>query len=136
VPNNTLTVNVNVNFVNNQPNWTLAPPDKVTVNHGEIDTIKWQLNNGNLPSGAASLAFATSNAIQFVAGKPGKNDGSTWTGPSPNRDSATQVSVSDDNTTQSGTKHYYYSINVSTYDANGSYLQTYTLDPEVQNEGN
>jgi hypothetical protein len=132
--NNTLPVQITVNFVGNAPTWVLAPPDKVTVNHGDIDTIQWNLSNGNLPPGATSLKFADMSPIQFVPNKPGKA-GDTWTGPSPQRVSDTQVTVNDDNTTQNGTKHYYYSINVSTYDINGILLQTYTKDPEVENEG-
>jgi len=136
MPSNNLSVSVIVNFPGNAttPNWTVPP--KLTVDHGDIDTIYWNLSNGNLPPGAASLMFATTNPIQFVTNKPNITDASAWTGGAPTRNSATQVQVTDDNTTQSGTKHYYYSVNVTTLDANGNPLQTYTYDPEVENVGN
>jgi len=131
--NNTIVVPVNFTFANNAVNWQV--PNKVTVNHGDDDTIQWNLSSGNLPPGAASAKFAQSNPIQFVAVKNNQT-GSTWTGPSPTRASDTQVTVDDDNTTQTGTKTYYYSISVSTYDSNGALLNTYTMDPEIENPGN
>jgi hypothetical protein len=130
--NNTIVVPVNFTFANNSVIWQV--PNKVTVDHGDVDTIQWNLTNGALPSGAASLKFAQSNAIQFVTSKNGVT-GDAWTGPSPSRVSDTQVTVVDDNTTQTGTKHYYYSVNVATYDSNGVLLNTYTKDPEVESEG-
>lgn len=131
--NNTIVVPVNFTFANSAVMWQV--PNKVTVNHGDDDTIQWNLTSGNLPPGAASVKFASTNPIQFVTVKNNQT-GSTWAGPTPTRVSDTQVTVDDDNTTQTGTQTYYYSINVSTYDANGVLLNTYTKDPEVQNDGN
>lgn len=132
--NNTIVVAVNFTFANSTVRWQV--PNKVTVNHGDDDTIQWNLNSGSLPPGAASAKFAQTNPIQFVTVKNNQT-GSTWTGPAPVRVSDTQVTVDDDNNTAPAiTKTYYYSINVSTYDANGVLLNTYTMDPEVENPGN
>jgi hypothetical protein len=130
--NNTIVVPVNFNFVNNAVMWQM--PNKVTVNHGDVDTIEWNLTNGALPPGAASVKFAQNNPIQFVTSKNGVT-GDNWTGPLPTRVSDSQVTVVDDNTTQTGTKHYYYSVNVATYDSNGGLLNSYAKDPEVESEG-
>lgn len=134
MPNPTLPVNISVNFQPTTPQWTVAP-DQLIVAHGQVDTIQWNLTCQNVPSGAAKAAFALSNAIQFVPGKPGLT-GDTWGGGVPTRASDTQVTVSDDNTAAGTTKHYYYSITVATFDANGNQIQTYTKDPEVENPGN
>jgi len=135
VPNNNLSVNIIVNFPGNSTTPTFTIPPKLSVAHGDVDTIFWNLSNGNLPTGAASLVFATSNPIQFVDTKNGVTDASVWTGGTPVRNTATQVQVADDNSIGNVTKHYYYSVNVTTLDANGNPLQTYNYDPEVENQG-
>lgn len=134
MPDNSIQVAVNFAWANDAVNWNV--PNKVTVNHGDDDTIYWNLNPGNLPPGAASAKFAQTNPIQFVTVK-GNNTGSAWPESAPTRVSDVQVSVDDNNTAnQTGKRTYYYSINVSTYDANGGLLNTYTKDPEIENSGN
>lgn len=130
-PNPIISVPVTFDYNNGSPVWTLQ--DKITVAHGEVDTIQWNLTCINLPAGVTGR-FALNNAIQFVTRKAGTN-GDTWTGPGPQRVSDTQVTVDDDNRGPStGTKDYFYSVNVETVTGNG-YVTNWVDDPEVENVG-
>lgn len=132
-PPTTKPVTVNVNFQTNPPTWTVTP-QQLNIPHNDIDTVQWTLSSNNLPSGAAKAAFLPSGAIVFVTEKLGQT-GSVWNGDTPTTVSDTLVEVSDNNTTGNVTRTYYYSINVGTYDQNGTLLNTYTKDPEIENEG-
>jgi hypothetical protein len=124
----TLTVTVSFNYNNGTPIWNVPA---VTVNHGDDDTIQWNLSCTNLPSGTTGR-FASNKPIDFVTRKNDVN-GATWTGPGPTRVSDTQVTVDDDNRGPSTTKVYFYSVNIETV-ANGN-VTPWTYDPQVENIG-
>ena len=130
MPNPIMSVPVTFNYNNGTPIWTLQ--DKITVPHGQIDTIQWNLTCQGLPAGTAGR-FAMSQPINFVVRK-GNNVGAAWTGQGPSRVSDTQVTVDDDNRGPSnGTTDYYYSVNLETV-TNGVVVP-WTYDPEVENVG-
>ena len=121
-------VQVSFNYNNGTPIWNV--PD-VTVAHGNMDTIQWNLSCTNLPSGTTGR-FSNSQPINFVTRKNNVN-GATWTGPGPTRVSDTEVTVLDDNRGPSQTSTYYYNVNIDL--VNGNNVTTMTDDPEVENPG-
>jgi hypothetical protein len=125
-----LSVAVTFDYNGGTPNWTVPSP--IVVNHGEVELIQWNLTCLNLPANTTGR-FAWTNAVNFVTRKAGTN-GDTWTGPSPQRVSDTQVEVTDDNRGPSTTKEYFYSINIETVDGNGN-ATGWTDDPQVENPG-
>ena len=127
-----LPVNVGFDYNNGSPSWNV--PSKVTVPHGEIDTVRWTLAATGLPPGWRAR-FSQSNPIQFVTNKVGVTNQSVWTGDAPNRVNDSLVTVDDDNSQSSGTtKDYYYSVSVDVVDQNNN-ATMYTQDPEIENPG-
>lgn len=130
MPNPILSVPVGFNYNSGSPIW--AVQNKISVAHGDIDTIQWNLTCTGLPTGTTGR-FAMTNPINFVVRK-GNNVGAAWTGPGPTRVNDTQVSVDDDNRGPSnGTQDYYYSVNLEL--VTGGVAVGYTYDPEVENVG-
>jgi hypothetical protein len=129
--NGTKIVNVNFNYNSGTPSWDV--PNKVTVNHGDIDTLKWTLACTGIPQGSNGR-FSLTNPVQFVTNKPGISNQSTWTGPAPSRQNDSLVTVTDDNTSNSSTQDYYYSVSVDVVDGNNN-VTTFTKDPEIENPG-
>ncbi len=126
----TLPVAVTFDYNSGTPNWTVPSP--ITVAHGTIETIQWNLTCLNLPTNTSGR-FANPNGVNFVTRKAGVN-GDTWTGPGPQTVNNAQVTVSDDNRGPSATKSYFYSINIQTVDGNGN-VTNWTDDPQVENPG-
>ncbi len=119
----------NVTVAGNQfsgnPSWTFNP-GSVPVQHGH-NKITWTLTATNVPSGASAM-FADSNAIQF---KPANQI--QWTGSQPTKKSASEVEADDNFHSLSTTQTFYYNTNV-TLSAPSVTAQTYTYDPDVENE--
>ena len=126
----TLPVPVGFNYNNGSPIWTVQ--EKITVAHGQDDTIQWNLTCTGLPTGSTGR-FSLTNPINFVVRKNGKT-GAAWSGQPPTRNSDSQVQVDDDNANATGqTQHYYYNVSVDV--VNGSNVTTFTDDPEIENPG-
>lgn len=126
--NQTLPVTVGFNYNGGTPIWSV--PD-VTVQHGDVDTIQWNLSCTNLPAGTSGR-FAQNKPIDFVVRKA-NSVGAPWTGPGPNRVSDTQVTVQDDNSQPSITQTYYYNVNIEL--VNGTTVTPMSDDPQVENPG-
>ena len=124
----TQNVAVSFNYNGGTPIWNVP---NVTVNHGNDDTIQWNLTCTNLPAGTTGR-FASNNPIDFVVQK-GDVTGAPWTGPGPTRVNDTQVTVDDDNRGPSTTKTYYYNVNIELVTA--GVPVTWSDDPQVENPG-
>ena len=124
----TQNVQVGFNYNNGSPVWSV--PD-VTVAHGNMDTIQWNLACSNLPTGTTGR-FSSNKPIDFVTRKNNVN-GATWTGQGPQRVNDTEVQVVDDNRGPSQTSTYYYNVNIEL--VNGATVYPYTDDPQVENPG-
>ena len=138
--NNNISIDVNVNFndvsydpVNGWsgwPIWDIEPsPARVNpVRAGDTNTIRWNLNASAVVS-PFTASFANASAITF-SGTPG------WTGGNPVLVDSQHITASDTFSGLPSAQNYYYSITVTLSGmVNGTQVtQTYTLDPDVQNE--
>jgi|KBSMisStandDraft_5_1062788.scaffolds.fasta_scaffold37479_2 hypothetical protein len=141
MPNNTIPVNVNINFNgvtynaangtwSGTPNWNPQPMTAPVrpVQSGSNNTVQWKLNAASVPN-PFSAAFASASAIAF-SGTP------AWTGGAPVLVDGQTITAADNFDNLPQTQTYYYSITVTlTGTVNGSPVtQPFTLDPDVQNE--
>ena len=140
--NNTIQINVNVNFNgvsynpttgwSGTPTWNVQPsPAPVNpVKSGDTNTIQWNLNAAAVPN-PFSASFANSSAITF-SGTP------TWTGGQPGQptNSGQTITASDNFNGLAANVNYYYSITVTLTGtvAGSQVIQTFRLDPDVENE--
>jgi hypothetical protein len=132
-------VNVNCNGIscNNgvwsgTPSWNVAPPT-VQVHPG-TNTINWNLN-AQAPSGYTA-AFAATNSTN-----PDQNPiyfptSSNWPGGSPQRQSDSLVTATDNFSSIAQPTDYYYGVNVTVTQTSSGQQKTFNYDPEVENESN
>ena len=118
-------VTIRGNQFSGNPAWTFTPPE-LQVHNGQ-NNIKWTLTAVNLPTNAQA-AFASSNAVQFK----GTNN-PPWTGTAPATQPDGTVTAGDNFQNLASSQKFYYNTNI-VLSAPSVVSQSYTFDPDVENE--
>jgi hypothetical protein len=104
------------------PDWSV--PATVAVASGN-NLLTWTLTTSHLPAGFTPV-FDPSAGIVFDA---------DWPGGSPTMVNNTTIEATDDFPQGSNSDEYYYSVTVDLQQTNGTVTKSFTLDPDIQNQG-
>jgi hypothetical protein len=121
MPPSNPTATITFDYNNGNPLWSVDH-DPLPIPHGN-QTVIWRLH----PSSTSGADFASTNGIVFD--KPGP----AWPGTQPTASGSVYRSTENNNNPGPGNVRYSYSVNV-TYTPSGGAPQTFTWDPDVENE--